>query len=402
MSRISKNEYYMNIAIQVSLRSTCIRRKVGAIIVKDNRILATGYNGAPTGMTNCTDNPNRCYRSLHNIESGCDLHLCYAVHAEQNALISALKTGEDLVGASIYVNTYPCSTCMRLILQAGIREIYYIDEYENEFTKNMAEEAGAKLVQLDGSIYRTPVGSSVKTVNDLDSIDPLVAQIYKFEPNTKEFVENRHKIFEQNGLYEHYDEIIYYTDFKMDKEIMNLTPSVYKQIGINTENRNALEYNGNTVRQLVVGAIVYDTATEEIIVLSCKGERLANKLTMVQGHMALDEKATSRTRLKTIMMRNLKKELSEELTIDPNDVLNIEPLYLVQSNDNKISSEHMGMISLVTIDSEMLTYDIESGEPHKHNVVRLTHKDVSNLETLNNMDTWLRKVIIKMKEDKHI
>lgn len=399
MNRLSKEEYYMNMAVQASLRSTCIRRKVGAVIVKDNRILATGYNGAPSGLPNCCDNCDRCYRSAHNIPSGQMLDLCYAVHAEQNCLMNALKFGEDLIGASIYVNTYPCATCMKLILQTGIRDIYYIDEYENEFTKNMAIEAGANLVKLDGSIYRTPVGSSVKTVNDLDCVDPLVAQIYKYRPGTEEFKKNRDLIFKQKGLYEYYDEMIYYTDYRIDKEIVPIEKGTYNKIGVNLANRNTLEYNGDSVKQLVVGCIVYDIYNKQLIVLKCKGERLAGKLTLVQGHCAYDPKATSRTSLKTIMMRNLKKEITEELNLKTNDIISIEPLYLIQTNDNKISSEHMGMISLVTIDSSKILYDIESGEPEKHEVEYLSIYESSNLVVMNTMDTWLRKVIIKMKED---
>lgn len=223
MSRLDIHEYYMNIAVQVSLRSTCMRRKVGAVIVKDNRILSTGYNGAPSGLPNCIDDCSRCYRSAHNIPSGQLLDMCYAVHAEQNAIMNALKTGEDLKGATLYVNTYPCVTCFKLTVQSGIKEVYYIDEYENEFTKQMAKEAGVKLVQLDGSIYRTPVGSSQKTVDDLDTIDPLVAQIYKYEPGTEIFATNREKVMKENGLFEKYDEMIYYTNYHIDKEIVPIT-----------------------------------------------------------------------------------------------------------------------------------------------------------------------------------
>jgi predicted NUDIX family phosphoesterase len=325
--------------------------------------------------------------------------MCYAIHGEQNAILNAMKTGEDLKGAVLYVNTYPCVTCFKLSVQAGIREVYYIDEYENEFTKQMAKEAGVKLVKLDGSIYRTPVGTSVKTVNDLDTVDPLVAQIYKFTPGTPEFIENRHKIFEQNGLYEHYDEIIYYTDYKMDKEIVPIESGTYKKIGVQTANRNELEYNGDFVKQLVVGCLVYDIYNEEFILLECKGERLKGKLTLVQGHMALDEKATSRTTLKTIMMRNLRKEISEELTLDPKDILEIEPLYLIQSNDNKISSEHLGMISFVKVDTSKLKYEIKSGEPEKHDLEYLTMYELSDLNVLDRCDTWLRKVLMKIKEE---
>lgn len=403
MNRLDIHEYYMNIAFAVSLRSTCLRRKVGSIIVKDNRILSTGYNGAPSSLPNCCDDCTRCYRSAHNIPSGQMLDMCYAVHAEQNAILNAMKTGEDLRGASLYVNTYPCATCMKLTLQVGIRNIYFIDDYENEFTKNMAKEAGCKLIKMDGSKFRAPEGESYTTTNDLDVIDPLVAAIYKYKPGTAEFVENRHKIFEEKGLYEHYDEIIYYTDFKMDKEIIPIEKDTYKKIGVQTANRNELEYNGDFVKQLVVGCVVYDIYNESFILLKCKGERLKGKLTLVQGHMAFDEKATSRTSLKTIMMRNLRKEISEELTLNPKDILEITPLYLIQTNDNKISSEHLGMISFVKIDTSKLNYEIKSGEPEKHDVEYLTMHELNDLEVLNRCDTWLRKILMKIKEEnKHL
>lgn len=399
MSRLSREEYYMNIAVQTSLRSTCIRRKVGAIIVKDDRILSTGYNGAPSGIPNCCDDCKRCYRSAHNIPSGQMLDMCYAVHSEQNAIMNALKTGEDLKGAALYVNTYPCVTCFKLTVQAGIKEVYYIDEYENEFTKQMAKEAGVKLVQLDGSIYRTPVGSSQKTADDMDTIDPLVAQIYKYEPGTEIFATNREKVMKENGLFERYDEMIYYTNYHIDKEIVPITNELYNKIGKQVANRNTLEYNGDAVKQLVIGAVVYDIAKDELIVLKCLGERFAGKFTMIQGHMAVNKNDTSRSKLKTIMMRNLRKEITEELNLNFGDILEIEPLYLIQSNDNKVSSEHMGVISLIKIDTRLLEYEIESGEPEKHEVAHLTKYDLSNMELMCRYDTWLKKCIIKMKED---
>jgi dCMP deaminase len=399
MSRLSREEYYMNIAVQTSLRSTCIRRKVGAIIVKDDRILSTGYNGAPSGIPNCCDDCKRCYRSAHNIPSGQMLDMCYAVHAEQNAIMNALKTGEDLKGAALYVNTYPCVTCFKLTVQAGIKEVYYIDEYENEFTKQMAKEAGVKLVQLDGSIYRTPVGSSQKTADDMDTIDPLVAQIYKYEPGTEIFAINREKVMKENGLFERYDEMIYYTNYHIDKEIVPITNELYNKIGKQVANRNTLEYNGDAVKQLVIGAVVYDIAKDELIVLKCLGERFAGKFTMIQGHMAVNKNDTARSKLKTIMMRNLRKEITEELNLKFGDILEIEPLYVIQSNDNKVSSEHMGIISLIKIDTRLLDYEIESGEPEKHEVAHLTKYDLSNMELMCRYDTWLKKCIIKMKED---
>ena len=399
MNRIGINEYYMNIAIQTSLRSTCMRRKVGAVIVKDNRILSTGYNGAPSGLPNCIDDCKRCYRSAHNIPSGECLDLCFAVHGEQNAIINALKTGEDLKGASIYVNTYPCSTCAKLIIQVGITDIYYVDEYENMFTKHMLEEAGVRLIKLDGSIYRTPVGTSEKTVNDLDTIDPLVAAIYKYEPGTVEFAENRDKVFKEHGLYEKYDELIYYTDFKMDVEIVDVEEVNFDNFRIGIDNRHNLEYNGDSVKQLVVGALLFDVSKGEFYVLKCKGERLKDKLTLVQGHLAVPEELTEQNTMADIIEYNTLKELSEEICLKQNDVTQMELRYFVQSNDNKISSEHMGLISIVYVDSSQMDYELVSGEPEKHDVVKLSFMDLSNLEVLDCMDTWLRKVVIKLKED---
>lgn len=398
MERLNINEYYMNIAVQTSLRSTCIRRKVGAIIVKDNRILSTGYNGAPSGLPNCCDDCNRCYRSANNIPSGQCLDLCFAVHAEQNSILNALKTGEDLRGATLYVNTYPCSTCAKLSIQVGIRRIYYIDEYENEFTKNMLAEAGVEMIKMDGSIYRTPVGSSVITRDDLDTIDPIVQKIYKFKPGTDTFKINRDIIFRENGLFEKYDEMIYYTEYKMNEEILPLNKEVYKQIKFHEANRNSLEYNGDDKKQLVIGALVYDIYSECFALLSAKGDRFTGKLTLVQGHCQVI-KTTGKPRLQTIIKRNLLKEVTEELTIEQKDIKSIKPLYMIQSNDNKVSSEHMGFISLVIIDTSELDYDVVTGEPEKHGVEWLNMYELSNLEYLNNLDTWARKVIMKLKED---
>ena len=399
MNRISVEEYYMNIAIQVSLRSTCIRRRVGSVIVKDNRIISTGYNGAPSGMKNCVDCPNRCYRSAHNIPSGSDLHLCYAIHSEQNAIMSALRTGEDLHGASIYITTFPCSTCAKLIIQSGISNVYYIDDYNDKFTKHMLEEVGLSLHAMDGSIYRTPVGTSEKTVNDLDTIDPLVAAIYKYEPGTPEFAENRDKVFREHGIYEKYNELIYYTDFKMDKEIIDVEEVDFSNFRVGIDNRNNLEYNGDSVKQLVVGGLVFDVSKGDFYVLKCKGERLKDKLTLIQGHLGVPEFAMEETDLGEIIEYNMIKELSEEACLLPKDIMQIEMRYFIQSNDNKISSEHMGVISMVYIDSSKMDYELVSGEPEKHDVVKLSFMDISNLEVLDTMDTWLRKVIMKMKED---
>ena len=399
MNRISKVDYYANLCVQVSLRSTCVRRKVGAIIVSDNRIIATGYNGAPSGLPNCIDSYDRCYRSANNIPSGAMLDHCYSIHAEQNALLSAIKTGEDLNGAEIYVNVHPCSTCMKLIIGAGIKTIYYIDDYENEFARYMAKEAGVELIKVDGSKFRTPVGTEVKTQNNLDDIDPLVAKIYKYTPGTQEFELNRRMVLEEINFFEKYNEMIYYTDYKMDKEIIPIEEIDYSKFRVGLENRNNLEYNGDHFKQLVVGVLIFDVHKNEFYVLKCKGERLPGKLTMVQGHMALPEEIEDIMDINYTNEYNVLKELEEEVGIYKDEILDMETRYCIQSNDNKISSEHMGLISIVYINTEDLDREIVSGEPDKHDVVKLTYMDICNLDEMNNMDTWLRKVMIKLKED---
>lgn len=399
MNRINRIEYYMNIAFAVSLRSTCLRRKVGSIIVKDDRILSTGYNGSPSGMINCIDNPEICYRSKHNIPSGKELHLCRANHSEVNAIMSALKTGENLTGASIFVTTSPCSNCAKMIIQSGISEVYYIEGYEDMFSISLFNEAGIKLTKVNGNKFRAPEGEEFTTVNDLDTIDPLVAAIYKYEPGTPEFAENRDRVFKEHGIYEKYNELIYYTDFKMEKEIMDIDEIDFSNFRVGIDNRNNLEYNGDAVKQLVVGGLIFDVSKGEFYVLKCKGERLKDKLTLVQGHLGVPEFAMEETDLGEIIEYNILKELSEEICLLPKDIMQIEMRYFVQSNDNKISSEHMGAISLVYIDSSKMENELVSGEPEKHDVVKLSFMDISNLEVLDTMDTWLRKVVMKMKED---
>jgi len=128
--RISKHDYYLNIAKAVSQRSTCLRRKYGAVIVKDDEIIATGYNGSARGEVNCCD-VGYCYREENNIPPGEQYEKCQAVHAEQNAIISASR--KDLIGSTLFLagfdknseitNPQPCLICSRLIKNAGIRKI---------------------------------------------------------------------------------------------------------------------------------------------------------------------------------------------------------------------------------------------------------------------------------------
>ena len=136
-ARLDWDSYFINIASAVSIRSTCIRRRYGAVITKDNVIISTGYNGAAKGVPNCIDT-GKCIRKELNIPSGTQYELCVAVHAEANAIIMA--NPEKLSGATIYLagtevdtelpaNAHPCKMCERLVKNAGIRKIVYRDGY---------------------------------------------------------------------------------------------------------------------------------------------------------------------------------------------------------------------------------------------------------------------------------
>lgn len=148
MSRVSWDEYFMNIAEMVKTRSTCMRRQVGAVIVKDKQIVATGYNGAPTGLAHCTE-IGYCERQAQNIPSGQRAELCVALHGEQNAIVQAAKLGVSVDGATIYVTTHPCVICTKMIINAGIKRIVYKGDYPDDLSKKILDEAGIELVKME-------------------------------------------------------------------------------------------------------------------------------------------------------------------------------------------------------------------------------------------------------------
>jgi dCMP deaminase len=126
-TRPSWDDYFLRLAKDVSLRSNCSRRKVGAVIVKDNHIVATGYNGTPAKTTNCFN--GGCPRCNGDHKTGEKLDECLCVHAEQNAICQAAYYGHATAGATIYVTISPCLTCAKLIINSGVQEVVYGGEY---------------------------------------------------------------------------------------------------------------------------------------------------------------------------------------------------------------------------------------------------------------------------------
>ena len=137
------DEYFLGIADLISKRSTCLRRSVGAVLVKDKRILATGYNGAPSGITHCEI--TGCIREKLKVPSGERHELCRGLHGEQNAFLQAALHGTSLKGASLYSTTQPCIICAKMIINAGIKEIVIKGDYPDKMSKELLREAKIKI-----------------------------------------------------------------------------------------------------------------------------------------------------------------------------------------------------------------------------------------------------------------
>jgi len=162
--RPSWEAYFMDITFLVAKRSTCLRRSVGAIIVKDKRILSTGYNGAPTGIKHCLE--TGCLRERLNIASGENHELCRGIHAEQNAIIQAAYHGVSIKGASLFCTNLPCSICAKMIINAGINRICYASGYADSMSEEMLREARVDIVKIGAGsselFEKNPVTDNVK------------------------------------------------------------------------------------------------------------------------------------------------------------------------------------------------------------------------------------------------
>lgn len=139
---------FMELTEQVGGWASCFRRKVGAVIVRDKRVMTTGYNGAPAGITSCMER-GECLREKMSIPSGTHAELCYAAHAEQNAIIQAAKYGINIFGATLYCTHQPCVICAKMIINAGIGRVVYKEGYPDEFSMRLFKEAGTKVEKYE-------------------------------------------------------------------------------------------------------------------------------------------------------------------------------------------------------------------------------------------------------------
>ncbi|MCB5250727.1 MAG: cytidine/deoxycytidylate deaminase family protein [Candidatus Cloacimonadales bacterium] len=145
--RPSWHLYFIEMAFLVSQRATCLRRKVGALIVKNNQILSTGYNGAPKHIRHCSE--TGCLREQLKVPSGERHELCRGVHAEQNAIIQAAVNGTTIDKSIMYCTNHPCSICAKMLINAEINSIYIAEDYPDKLAKEMLEEAGIELILVD-------------------------------------------------------------------------------------------------------------------------------------------------------------------------------------------------------------------------------------------------------------
>lgn len=145
--RPSWDDYFARITVLVASRATCVRRKVGAILVLEKRILATGYNGAPQGLAHCLE--IGCLREKLGIPSGERHELCRGIHAEQNVIIQAARYGISIVGSTLYCTNLPCVICTKMLINSGVKKICYGDGYPDELSFGMLEEAGIELVKME-------------------------------------------------------------------------------------------------------------------------------------------------------------------------------------------------------------------------------------------------------------
>lgn len=146
MQRPSWDHYFMDITSLVATRSTCMRRQVGAILVKERNILATGYNGVPSGITHC--DVQGCQREKLNVPSGQRHELCRGLHAEQNSIIQAARHGINIDGSTLYCTTMPCIICTKMLINAGIKAIIYAEGYPDESAREMISETGITVIHF--------------------------------------------------------------------------------------------------------------------------------------------------------------------------------------------------------------------------------------------------------------
>jgi dCMP deaminase len=177
VDRIPFPKYYMELAKTVSLRSNCVRRQVGAVIVRENRVISTGYNGTPRNIKNC--NEGGCARCAEttDVHSGTNLDVCICCHAEENSIVQAAYHGISTKGAAIYTMLSPCITCSKLIINSGIAAVVFDQEYP-QTSYDLLLAAGVEVHRIDSAGYTTNWDGSLNVAG-------VFRQIFGVGPSAK-------------------------------------------------------------------------------------------------------------------------------------------------------------------------------------------------------------------------
>ena len=153
MQKPSWDDYFMSVAHSVKARSSCVRRQVGAVIVRNKQIISTGYNGTPRGVKNCNEGGcERCNTPSETIPSGTGLDRCACCHGEENAIVQAALHGMRTEGSTLFTTNVPCATCAKMAINAGMSRIVFFGTYPDELGEKLLKEAGVELVQLISTV----------------------------------------------------------------------------------------------------------------------------------------------------------------------------------------------------------------------------------------------------------
>lgn len=259
MNRPTRHEIYMIMAEDMSERSTCLRRKTGAVLVKDDQIVATGYNGAPKGVPHCDE--VGCIRIENDVPSGERHELCRGVHAEQNAIIQSAYHGVEVKGGTLYTTTYPCSMCARVIINAGLSKIIYKEGYPDELGKKLLKQSDVEVEKYD-DVQKSEKSSVVIVPNDIDVLtnydegdDVLIKIInkgkdkrnYSIDIEDIDEVDMKVKNMTNDDLNnifidENSQELIF-INFKVNDKCWDCENIIQKQMNIKVKNGNEILYD---------------------------------------------------------------------------------------------------------------------------------------------------------------
>jgi dCMP deaminase len=325
------DEYFLKIAKVVGERATCVRRKIGAVAVRDKYILSTGYNGAPAGIPDCLE--LGCLRDQQNIKSGSPHDICRSVHAEQNVIIQAAVHGTSIKGATIYCTTAPCAQCARMLVNAGIKRYVCFIDYPNKEARYLFKEAGIKFeVHEEPSFSEDLVGEQVLAVSE--------------------------QAFKEAGSF------INFKDF--DK-------GFYQKLLTNIRYVSRDDAERDTGWKQLIPYVLVRSGKDWLVMqrLPRSGEkRLHHAYTFGVGGHINPADSTSEAEGDDVIERGMYREINEEIWVD--DLKNIKPVGFIYDESQEVSRHHLGVVYAAETGSK----EVKALEPEKLKPFFVDKKDL--------------------------